>query len=133
MTMRPWDRWPERWQIAEEYYYGESVRRLAMRYHRSRALISKWLKSLGLLRTPAETVCVQRNKMRTCELVLEPAERHVTPQLREFLMGLVLFSKHFDRSPTLGELSRLMETVRRSGVLVHHETPSSFEEVATNS
>lgn len=94
----PWWNWPERWIIAESYFYGTATTDvLACRYHHDGHQIRAWLRSLGLLTT---------SKVR-----LHIIAKTVTPQIHTLAAWLVVAETRLGHAPDADQIGRMMEEI----------------------
>jgi len=109
----PWWSWPERWTIAEEYYYGASLVELEKRYHHDRRDIKGWLASLGILREETVQVAAARSRTR---LLLEKRKRmpnrQKTEAIRRLALCLCRAMTVLDRPLTGAEIDRILAYLR---------------------
>lgn len=99
MASQPWWSWPERWIMAEAYFYGIATTDvLACRYHHDGHQVRAWLRSLGLLTT---------SKVR-----LHIIARTVTPQIHTLAAWLVVGETRLGHRLDVDQIGRIIEEIR---------------------
>jgi hypothetical protein len=99
----PWWKWPDRWQIVDEWKNGVSLNKLGIKYRHDRGQIAQWIDSLGVTKPIPEVEKVAKVK-------------RYSSNIRELCRALVYAEDKLGRPPRFSEIEGVMKVISEEGV-----------------
>ena len=112
----PWWKWPDRWEIAEEYAVNRTAFSvLEKKYHHNRGQIAQWIDALGLRLEQFKSLPKpQRTPKPKRVAKTKPIRR--SSNIHELCLALVYAEEKLGRPPRFSEIEGVMKVLAQEGV-----------------